>query len=135
MDFVEAAAYHAQVVLHDAFTLATELVMQLFVDGLEQALLVETGLLCQWRGGKERALEAVALHAVLQFRVGGLLARNPETVEIVHPELLVNNLLAGRSRKTGPYLFRALQAALDDEHPALLQSGQGVGVAEDIRVR
>ena len=135
MDFVEATAHHAQVVLHNALPLAAELVMQLFVDGLEQALLVQTGFLRQWRGGKERTLEGIALHAVLQFRVGGLFTCNPESVEIEHPEAVVDNQLAGLTRKAGPYLIRALQAVLDDEDPALFQSGQGTGVAEYIWVR
>ncbi len=81
LDFVEAAAHHAHVVFDDARALLAELVFELRFDGFEQCLLVEVGLLHHRRRGEERALERVALHAELQFGIGGLFARDLERVE------------------------------------------------------
>ena len=132
-DLVEAAAHDGDVVLHDARALAAELGLELLLDRAEQLLLAQAGVLAHLGGGEERALEGVALHAQLQLGAAGLLAGDLERVEVEDADLVVDDLLLRPARERGPGALA--QVALDDEHTALPQAGQRVGVAEHGRVR
>ena len=134
-DLVEAAAHHPQVVLHHPLALAAELGPQLILDGLEQAVLVETSTLHEGRGGEEGALEGVALHAELKLRVRGLVTGDLEAVDVEDVDLLIDDEAPGLAGDSGPHCLGVAKAGLDDEDAALLQPGQGVGVGEDIGVR
>ncbi len=62
-------------------------------------------------GGEEGALEGVALHAELQFRVGCLLAGDLEAVEIEDADLALDHEAARGRREAHPHLLGALQTA------------------------
>ncbi len=62
--------------------LLAELMIELRADRCEQRLLVELRLLHHWRSREECALERDALHAELQFRIGGFFPRDLERVHV-----------------------------------------------------
>ncbi len=134
LQFFITAPDHAQVVFDHALALLAELVVELAFDGLEQGVLGETGPLHDVGRMEERALEHVALHAQLQVGVGGLVAGDLEGIQIEHPDALLDDGLLDMDREGGPDLVGGRQIALDDEHAALGQAGDGVGVQKDLRV-
>ncbi len=133
-DLLEAAAHHAHVVIHHALALGAELVLELFLDRVQQGFLGQTVLFEQRRGGEEGALEGDALHAQLQFGVGRLVARDLETVHVEDADVVVHDDLAVAARYGGPEFVRIARVALHDQHAALLQAGHRVGVLEHVGI-
>ncbi len=131
---VEAATHHAHVVVHHAAAFGTKLVFQLVFDGFQQALFRQAGFLHQRRRSEKCALKRDALHAQLQFGVGGFLAGNFETVYVIQADVVVNDDFLVGFGNIGPDLRRCLAFALDDEHAAFFQTGQRVGVLQYVGV-
>ena len=133
--FIEAAAYHAQVVLHHAFALGAELGVELAFDGSEELLLVQPCHFHQGRAGEEGALEGVALHAQLQLRVARLFAGDLEAVDVEHANLVIDDELLSLPREAGPQLLFVVVGRLDNKNAALFQAVNRVGVTKHIRIR
>jgi len=131
---VKATAHHAQIILHHAFALDTELLAQLVFDRLEESLLIQASALHQGRSSKKGSLESVTLHAELQFGAGCLLAGDTEPIDEIHLDLVLGDEALRMLGDEFPDFFRLGLIRLDDKHPAIFQAKQRIRMGENVRV-
>jgi hypothetical protein len=122
-DLGEAAAHHAQVVLHHALALAAELGPATGPrwPGTDH-LSVEAGALHQGEAAKKAPWKAIALHAQLEFHVGGLVTGDLEAIDVedrISLSMMKRRAWMGKVAHTAS---ASIQAGLDDEDAALLQA-------------
>ena len=126
--------HHAQIVLDDTFAFIAELGFELVLDGFEQSLFTQAGSVLHIRCVEESTLESIALHTQLQVGVAGFGACDLERVKVMHADLVIDDVLLGAHGEGLPHGFGAIQITLDDEHTTVVQSFQGIGVQEYLRI-
>ena len=130
---IEALRHDFHVGFHDAFAEPAELLDVLPVHDLAELLLIDPELVQQRRDGEERAEKRVALHAELQVRAIGGVARNLKPRQREHADVLVDDLLARPHRQPFPRLL-AFLFRLPHQTPALGHAVERVGVREGLGI-